>query len=245
MKTRSAISAIEKAGALLVFPMENRKEPASLWSHFHPRKEMSWEWDDAGNAEVHKLWHLRSALSTTRKVIYTKWFRDRATCISRPLFAPLLRSLNPDGDRRESLSPDARKLLEVLEGESPLSTKELKRMSGLKGSDYEKAMKPLWSRLLIVAFGEVDDGAFPSLAIGATRVLFEELWAEAFDLSDTEAQGRIGRILPPENLFFRHYLKTREKLAGDRGKEPPKKGNRKKDPTPKRAVPSVIRFKDL
>ena len=32
----------------------------------------------------------------------------------------------------------------------------------------------LWSRLLIV--GEVDDGAFPSLAVGATELVFEDLW---------------------------------------------------------------------
>lgn len=32
---------------------------------------------------------------------------------------------------------------------------------------------------MIVGFGEVDEGAFPSLAIGATKLLFEDLYEEA------------------------------------------------------------------
>ena len=41
---------------------------------------------------------------------------------------------------------------------------------------YKKALDELWARLLILGGGEVDDGAFPSLAIGATDLLFEDLW---------------------------------------------------------------------
>ncbi len=38
---------------------------------------------------------------------------------------------------------------------------------------FEKSMRTLWPRLLIVGFGEVEDGAFPSLAIGATQTLLK------------------------------------------------------------------------
>ena len=64
---KSAIAAIEKSGAILVFPLDNRKEPASIWSHFYPRTPMRWEWDDSGDNRVGDLWHLRTELSTTRK----------------------------------------------------------------------------------------------------------------------------------------------------------------------------------
>ena len=43
---------------------------------------------------------------------------------------------------------------------------------------YSRALKELWSRLLIVGVGEVADGAFPSLAMSATRHRFEELWPD-------------------------------------------------------------------
>src|SRR5580700_7343374 len=95
MTSPSAIAAINRAGALLVFPMDNRKEPSSIWSHFYPRTPMRWDWDESGDNRVADLWHLRSELSTTGKVIYTKWFRGRATYFSRALFTHLLRALNP------------------------------------------------------------------------------------------------------------------------------------------------------
>ena len=78
MKKRSAITAVRKAGALLVFPMDNRKEPASLWSAFYPKEPMRWEWDESGDDRVAKLWRLRAELSTSREVVYSKWFRGAA-----------------------------------------------------------------------------------------------------------------------------------------------------------------------
>ena len=212
MSRKSAIAAIDRAGALLVFPLDNRKEPASIWSHFFPRTPMRWEWDESGDDRVGNLWHLRSELSTTRKVVYTKWFRGRATYFSKELFGALLRALNPV-DPETGLSGEARKILRILDGESPLSTKEIKRQADLKGREserlYERAMKELWSRCLVVAYGEVDDGAFPSLAVGATRVLFEDLWAEAWRQEPSEAEKKITGILPKQNLFYKHFLKLK------------------------------------
>lgn len=210
---KKAVAAIESAGALLVFPMENRPEPASLWSVFHPRSEMRWEWDESGDDRVGRLWHLRSELSTTRAVVYTKWYRGRATYLSRALFAALLSALNggdPAG-ARSGLGEDARRILETLEAESPLSTKELKRLADLRGSANEarftRAMTELWSRLLVVAFGEVDDGAFPSLAVGATRSLYEDLWRAASALDPTEADRRVRATLAAPSSFLKHYLR--------------------------------------
>lgn len=247
VNSRSAISAINQAGALLVFPLDNRREPASIWSHFYPKEDMKWEWDEDGDDRVARLWRLRGDLSTTRKVIYTKWFRGRATYFSLPLFSALLRSLNPFGDLPETLSSNARKILGALQSESPLSTKELKRMTGLQGkpneASYDKALQELWSRMLIVAYGEVDDGAFPSLAIGSTRVLFEELWAETFQKSAADAEREIGRKLAPPNLFFLHYQKLKKALIA-----PPtikKLTEKRGKPTLQRRIASVIKFEDL
>ena len=100
---------------------------------------------------------------------------------------------------------EARRILRILDGESPLSTKEIKRQADLQGRQfeavYERAMKELWSRCLIVAYGEVDDGAFPSLAIGATRVIFEDLWTAAW-ASSRRTPARIAEILPRDESFF-------------------------------------------
>lgn len=251
MNPKSAIKAIDKAGALLVFPLDNRAEPASLWSCFYPKDKMRWEWDDSGDGRVVRLWHLKTELSTTRQVVYTKWYRGRATYLSRELFTAMLRALNPEKGMKESLSPHARDLLGILESESPLSTKELKRMSGLQGRAnervYEKALQELWARLLIVAYGEVEDGAFPSLAVGSARVLFEDLWSQAFSTNPVEADRKVRDALPEKNLFLKHYAKLRAKSAAAEPVSKAKKakhGNDAAKPTAAK-VGKVVRFEDL
>lgn len=202
---RSAVSLINKRGMLLVFPINNRKEPSSLWREFHPRSPMVWEWDEDGDSRVSDLWHLRERLATSRQVVYCKWFRGRATVMSLDLFRALARLLGS----REGLSFQSREILDLLDEDSPQSTKGLKRAAGLQGRELEKvyqaAMKELWSRLLIVASGEVDEGAFPSLAIGSSQVIFEDVWREAQDLEPREAERVIERFLP-EGGPFRKYV---------------------------------------
>ena len=207
MNARKAVAAIERGGILLVYPLDNRPEPPSLWSAFFPRSPMKWEWDDSGDDRVANLWHLRAELSASRKVVYAKWFRGRATFFSREIFAAFLSLLG----RPPPLSDEAARILEALELDSPLSTKQLKQAVDLRGrqfeSSYERALKQLWSRLLVVGFGEVDDGAFPSLAVGATRVLFEDLWEEAASLSRDEAWERVRARMAEESLFVRSLVK--------------------------------------
>jgi len=217
MNLHCAIAAIEREGALLVFPIDNRKEPASIWSVSFPRSEMRWEWDTDGDNRVAKLWHLRAELSDCRKVVYTKWFRGRATFFSRDVFKALLSLLGSTRIHPRDLSGDARLLLEALKSDSPLSPKVLKALTDFKGKDreaaYNRALRELWSRLLIVGFGEVDDGAFPSLALGASELLFEDLWNEARDLSRANATAILSRSLPPSSLFSRHFAKLAKTLA--------------------------------
>lgn len=213
LKLSSAVSAIDQNGALLVFPIKNRREPKSLWGHFFPRSEMLWEWDESGDNRVAELWYLREKISSSGKVVYCKWFQGRATVLSRELYPAFIRLLNPALDPSEALSPQANVLLEALQDNSPLSTKQLKEASGLQGkfleADYTRRMKELWQKLLIVGVGEIDDGAFPSLAIAASRHYFEEEWQKAFKLSAEEALQISKKLLGEENLFLKYMLKLR------------------------------------
>jgi len=103
-------------------------------------------------------------------------------------------------------------VLRLLEDDSPLSTKELKKRAKLEGrfqeTAYNRALKELWKRLLIVGFGEVDDGAFPSLAMGASEVMFEQLWRDAGTLDPQAAHDRIREKLGESSLFYKDFRKT-------------------------------------
>ena len=214
MDLKSAIKKVNARGALLVFPLQNRKEPPSLWSEFYPRSKMKWEWDDGGDSRVADLWHLQEELSRSGKVVYTKWYRGRATLFSKTVFQALL-SLTRAAISRDTLSHDALTVLEELEDNSPLSTKALKRATDLVGRDferdYQRALKELWTNLLIVGFGEVDDGAFPSLAVGATEVIFEDLWKGSEGIRREDALTILEKNLGKESLFFKELHSAESK----------------------------------
>jgi hypothetical protein len=76
---------------------------------------------------------------------------------------------------RESLA-----ILDLLRGGAPLSTRQIRRAANLHGKScagrFAYAMNALWSRLLVVGVCEVRGGGAPSLAVGATEVLFDDLW---------------------------------------------------------------------
>lgn len=204
MNLKTAVSKINKRGALLVFPINNQKEPVSLWSEFYPRTKMRWEWDEDGDNRVGSLWMLMKKLSDSGQVVYSKWYQGRATFFSQELFTALLAQSLQHFDQPE-LTRTARDLLDCLESDSPLSTKQLKKMTELTGKDnekfYNRGMKELFNKFLIVAYGEVDDGAFPSLAVGATRHLFEDLLFNARHMNLKESQKIIDHYLPKGSLF--------------------------------------------
>jgi hypothetical protein len=213
----SAIEAICQHGILLVYPLAGKEDPRSLWQVAYPRSKMRWEWDENGDDRVASLWHLREQLSRSRQVIYAKWFQGRATFFSLELFQALL-ALQLRAPRwREKLSRDAKELLAILEEESTQSTKQLKRTSGLVGrnleSTYTRAMKELWSRNLIVAYGEVDEGAFPSLAVGATKLIFEDLYLEAESMSAAQSLKIITPVFSASPALQRFYLRQGKALG--------------------------------
>lgn len=213
MNSRSAISKINKNGILLVFPVNNKKEPNSLWQELYPKKKLRWEWDDSGDNKVFDMWSLMKRLSESGQVVYSKWYQGRATFISKDLFTSVLKLSAQNLVEPAGLSHAAKNILEVLESDSPLSTKQLKKICELQGKDnsriYDKAMRELFNRFLIVAYGEVDDGAFPSLAVGATRTIFEDLWLESQEISLDRAQKNLEKYMPQGSLTRRFYEKNR------------------------------------
>jgi len=211
MTQAKAVKALEKHGILLTYPIDNKPEPLSLWSAFYPNDKMVWEWDDNGDDRVAKLWHLRMELSMSRKVVYAKWFRGRATFFSREIFTALLASLGTSKASRNLLRSESQQILEILEMDSPQSTKQIKVATDLRGKlferTYDKSMKELWNRLWIVGFGEVEDGAFPSLAVGATQTLFEDLWEASKEITPLEANKILIAKLGEDSLWVKFLRK--------------------------------------
>jgi len=212
IRPNDAVQRINDAGVLLVFPINNRPLPHSLWSEFFPRTRMVWDWNDDAAGAVHDMWGLMKRLSDCREVVYSKWYQGRATFFSRELFVAMLCLCCRQFDARRRLSSTARILFEVLENNSPLSTRKLKQLTDLQGrlheAEYGRAMKDLFSSLLIVGFGEVDDGAFPSLAVGATELLYDDLWRQAEKMSIPKAQETLERLMPPSTHFRRFFDRT-------------------------------------
>ena len=219
MSVKNGIKFIEEAGILLVFPINNKKEPDSLWHRLHPRSKMRWEWDESGDNRLANLWHLREKLSSSGKVVYTKWYQNRATFFSRETFTRFL-AVQQAAKRREAIeNPEARAIIDILEMDSPVSTKQIKEAVDLQGrsleAHYNRAMKELWQSGLIVAFGEVQDSSFPSLAVGATKTLFEDLWLAAKREKPKKSLAWLAQKLGQDSLFFQYLKKQSLRPIGE------------------------------
>lgn len=206
---KKAIDAINREGILLVFPVKNRKDTPSLWREFHPRTPLRWEWDEDGDNRVFKMWQLMKELSECRDVVYVKWFQNRATFFSRELFKAIYKFLRSRPEVFERPPSSADLIMETLLEDSPLSTKQLKVLTDLRGKDmaavYNRGLSWNFARLEIVGFGEADDGAFPSLVVGATKLMYEDLVDEAEDMDLGEARRLIEEHMP-KGQPFRKYL---------------------------------------
>lgn len=213
-----AVAAVETHGALLVFPHDNKPEPRSMWHVLHPRSEMRWAWDDGADPRVAALWHLRSALSSDPRVVYTKWLQGRATLLSLPVFRAMLGALRSKGDLRARLSRDALAVLDALDDDSPQATRALRETVGLPGRAHEaafnRAMRPLWERLLVVGAGEVDEGGFPSLAVASTRVYREDEWLESESPSEEDAAA-LEKALSERPVFARSWRRVLAKVSAE------------------------------
>ncbi len=212
---KQAISFIEKKGILVVFPIKGKTGIPSLWHEFYPRVQMKWEWNEDSDDRISKIWILMKELSEMREVVYAKWYQGRATFFSRDVFTAMLALINQHEEAFTSEPPEAELLKETLDEDSPLSTKTLKKLTDLQGRDnsgrYSRGLNWLFSRLQIVGFGEADDGAFPSLVVGSTSLIYEDLWRDSQNLSHDEATEVVNQYLPertPFRKFFNKILNT-------------------------------------
>lgn len=215
---KKAIETINEKKLLLVFPITNKRDPPSLWFEFYPEVSMDWKWTEDADSRVLKTWMLMKKLSDCQEVVYSKWYQGRATFFSKDFFKDLLAFQMKHIHPQIKLTHSESTLLQILQNNSPLSTKELKKEAGLTGklfsADYERSMKRLFLFQKIVAFGEVEDGAFPSLAVGATSLLFEDIWCEAQEIS--QARTNLHHILQvlneskSYNYFFQKNFKIND-----------------------------------
>ena len=202
-----------------MYPLANKKEPFSIWSELYPRTKMRWDWDSGADTRVADLWYLREQLSRSNEVIYVKWYQGRATFFSQEAFVNLLAYFRSAHSVERGLSPESRSVLEFLRNDSPQSTKQLKAAVELEGRlnepAYNRTMKPLWNYLQIVGYGEFEDSSFPSLGIGATQSLFEDLWSEARGLSHEKALTHLEKMWTPTNPFLKFAKKLHSNLDKD------------------------------
>lgn len=210
---KKAIEAIRTHGVLLVYPIDNNQEPNSIWRCLFPRTKMVWEWDDESDSRVADVWHLRAELSNSNEVIYTKWHQGRATFFSKELFTALLKYLGAVEQNSGTLPIKSQEILETLLMDSPQSTKQIKQAVELQGryfeSTYNRTMKRLWDQLLIVGYGEIEDSSFPSLAVGATQTIYEELWIKAQELSYENAEAIVRKFFAKQPAFARFLGKVK------------------------------------
>lgn len=209
---QQALTAIEKNGILLVFPIKNKDEYNSIWKELYPKSKMKWEWNEDSDDRVAKLWHLREELSRSKEVVYSKWLTGRATFFSKDLFKALYR-LSREWKPKQ-WTKESSQILEVLKMDSPLSTKQLKEATDLQGKfferTYEKALRPLWQHFDIVGCGEIEDSSFPSLAIGATESIFEDLILEAKNMSLNKAQETFNKFIPENSVAKKFWDKAKK-----------------------------------
>lgn len=205
---QKAVELINKSGILLVYPIKNQRDPPSLWYKLHPRTEMNWDWSEDGDARVADLWHLRTELSRSQKVVYAKWFRGRATFFSHDVYSAMQCLMNVK-QREQQLKGIEKELYESLLEDSPQSPRILRAQLGLEGrlneTPFNRAQRILWQNMLMVGFGEIEDGAFPSLAIGASRHLHEETWEKALAMTTARAKEILEKPFARCEVFSKFF----------------------------------------
>lgn len=215
---KKAVAAINSHHIQLVYPIKNAQEPASLWRSLHPRSFMKWDWSEDADQRVVDIWHLKDELCFGQDVVYAKWFRGRATFFSKEIFVPVLRLLETTQVDEIYRNTHANDIYEELLDRSPQTPKLVGQAVDLSGSqsrsDYEKGVKLLWEQLLIVGTGEVDEGQFPALAMGATKHIFEDLWDEARSMDPLDASERCRTLLPADSSFYKFLNRMMIKFAG-------------------------------
>ena len=70
LQLSSAVASIRQHGGLLVFPINNREQPHSLWAEFFPAARMVWDWNEDSDHRVGDMWQMMKLLSDCREVVF-------------------------------------------------------------------------------------------------------------------------------------------------------------------------------
>jgi hypothetical protein len=153
-----AVRFIDAAGFCMLFPVKNVPLP-SLYYAAARRLPISWD------KTTQMIWDWKDDLPLRRRAFYAKYFRARGTFISLkflPQFLAMRESAAGPGAAADFyaaglITQDARVIWEVLAGEGPLATLELRhacKMAGTSGNArFKRAMLELQCLLIVTHFG--------------------------------------------------------------------------------------------
>ena len=162
---RQAAAFVERVGVALVFPSKDLPL-VSLWEAVTGTPEMRVFSADASDrkhlsSEIDQVWSLKRALAEQQLACLGKHVRGRLALISRPLLPAMYalcgREGRPDDFRLvPALSTLERRLCEAVLDAGPLTTLELRSLTGGDAKATKRAIDALQRKLILTQAGEED-----------------------------------------------------------------------------------------
>ena len=169
---KQAAKWIDELGFALLFEHKGQALPALWVRATTPTPHEKFDW----GPEAEVVWSWKDELPKRGLAWYGHFVNGRKSFLS----PTMLRALYPSPGRADDfrgldLSPDARRIAEVLLPSGPQSAATLREATGLRGASFDRAIKELGRALVITHHGTEDQGAgWPSSVF--------ELTARAFDV---------------------------------------------------------------
>jgi hypothetical protein len=146
----------------------NRSELPCLWHAAAGERNPEYPLHVQNDPYISLVWVAKDQLAAEKKVYYGKAFKKRPTFISLEYFPHFYRLISDQrGDHyladytRGGLSRDARRILDILNEQSPQITADLKTAAAMSNPDkrsaFDAAMAELQSKLYVVKIGEFYD----------------------------------------------------------------------------------------
>ncbi len=186
-----AAAFIDDVGFALLFPKNGIALP-SLWEVVRDER---WSPSDEWGPDLARLWQWKDELPTKGLAWYGRFLRGQPSFLSIDLLRSLYpRAGTPEDFRDGGLSPDARRIVEVILLTGPTSAAALRRVTGLEGkrggTRFSRAVSELGRALVVTHYGVEDTGSgWPSAVL--------ELTARAFPVASrtehAERRRRAGR----------------------------------------------------
>lgn len=197
--TRAA-AFVEDVGFAVLFPKRGVPMP-SLWVAASARMRDDdadgFDWDE----DAERIWAWKDELPLRGLAWYGPFIRSRKSFVSPALLADLYpRAGAADDYRLTALSPDARRVADIILASGPTSAAALREATSLIGTKgnaaFTRAITELGRALVVTHFGVEEQGAgWPSSVF--------ELTARAFDVRPTNDRVDAART------FLRTMIETR------------------------------------